>query len=453
MTDRNDTEPTEVEQLLDQLWPVRPPPEGFAWRVVDAEAKLVAKAPAAGQRRRRRSSWPLRLGAGSAAAAGLALALWGVLGSGREAHDLGHLRAQQRRTVQIGARAVAVVEAGGEIAWSGRGGRLRVDQPSGSVFYRVDRGGSFRVVTPAGEVEVTGTCFRVTSDVPGPPAGAQSADQVTATWVEVMEGAVILRNGQGEVGLTPGERGRIALGSLPVKMPWRHDSTEALADARLRNDVLPVRPPAAASRPPTVMVPLRAPGAAVRSTDPLADDDGPGKFFDFSPGEKQTLARRCNFRWSLPRHLTHFAALDFKDVPLQPDQRAAIARLMEQHRQEFLAELRTIYLEVVGDRQTVDRLTALGLYQEIDAKSLREDGIEARRLILREWADQSRSPADLKTRPPIERMWRMLVGSSDEIVRRLETVVSRDDARRIGKALLDVRVSGTEPACPSGSKN
>jgi hypothetical protein len=37
-------------------------------------------------------------------------------------------------------------------------------------------------------------------------------------------------------------------------------------------------------------------------------------------------------------------------------------------------------------------------------------------------------------------------------VRRLETVVSRDDARRIGKALLDVRVSGTEPSCPSGGK-
>jgi hypothetical protein len=31
-------------------------------------------------------------------------------------------------------------------------------------------------------------------------------------------------------------------------------------------------------------------------------------------------------------------------------------------------------------------------------------------------------------------------------------VVSRDAARRSGKALLDVRVSGTEPSCPSGGK-
>ena len=449
MNRSDDRDPGDAEQLFDQLWPARQPPEGFAERVVDA---VNTTAPAAAVRpRRRRRSWPLRLAAGSAAAAGLALAVWGVLGGGREASDLGHLRAQQRRTVQIGARAVAVVEAGGEIAWSGRGGRLRVDQPSGSVFYRVDRGGSFQVVTPAGEVEVTGTCFRVTADVPGRPQGqgddGEGTEQVTATWVEVMEGAVILRNGQGEVGLTPGERGRIALGAMPVKMPWPHDPLEGSQLARVGRS-----PSETGRRPTTVTVPLRAPGAAVRPTDPLAEDEGRGKFFDFSPTERQALARRCNFRWSLPRHLTHFSAMDFKEVPLQSEQRAAIARLMEQHRQEFLADLRKIYLEVVGDRQTVDRLTALSLYQEIDAKSLREDGIEARRLILNEWAGTVAAPGDLKTRPPIERMWRMLVGSSDEIVRRLETVVSRDDARRIGKALLDVRVSGTEPSCPSGSK-
>jgi hypothetical protein len=258
-----------------------------------------------------------------------------------------------------------------------------------------------------------------------------------------MEGAVILRNGQGEVGLTPGERGRIALGALPVKMPWRHAALEG-------SQALVAQP--AERRPATVTVPLRAPGAAVRPTDPQAEDEVRGKFFDFSPNERQALARRCNFRWSLPRHLTHYAALDFKDVPLQSEQRSTIARMMEQHRQEFLSELRSIYLEVVGDRQTVDRLTALGLYQEIDAKSAREDGVEARRLILSEWAGTAPPPSDLKARPPIERMWRMLVGSSDEIVRRLESVVSRDDARRIGKALLDVRVSGTERGCPSGSK-
>jgi hypothetical protein len=435
MSRRNDIDPGDAEQLFDQRWPARRPPEGFAERVVDA---VMTTAPAAAVRpRRHRRSWPLRLAAGSAAAAGLALAVWGVLGGGRETSDLGHLRAQQRRTVQVGARVVAVVEAGGEIAWSGRGGRLRVDQPTGSVFYRVDRGGSFQVITPAGEVEVTGTCFRVT---------AEGAEQVTSTWVEVMEGAVILRNGQGEVGLTPGERGRIALGAMPVKMPWPHDPLEGSQLA------LEGRSPSETGRRPTpVTVPLRAPGAAVRPTDPLAEDEGRGKFFDFSPTERQALARRCNFRWSLPRHLTHFSAMDFKDVPLQSEQRAAIARLMEQHRQEFLADLRNIYLEVVGDRQTVDRLTALSLYQEIDAKSLREDGIEARRMILNEWAGTAAAPADLKLRPPIERMWRMLVGSTDEIVRRLETVVSRDDARRIGKALLDVRVSGTEPRCPSGN--
>ncbi len=303
------------------------------------------------------------------------------------------------------------------------------------------------MVTPAGEVEVTGTCFRVTADVPGRPGQGGAADQVTATWVEVMEGAVILRNGQGEVGLRPGERGRgITLGPSrfgcpgatirwPSPTPWpmrhgcRHTGVPVAAgdDADARPGGLRFGRPRGRRR---------RSGPLLRLLDRGTADAGPP----------------LHFRWSLPRHLTHFAALDFKEVPLQPDQRAAIARLMEQHRQEFLDDLRTIYMEVVGDRQTVDRLTALGLYQEIDAKSLREDGVEARRLILREWAGTATPPADIKSRPSIERMWRMLVASTDEIVRRMEPVVGRDDARRIGRAILDVRVSGTEPDCPSGSK-
>ncbi len=116
-----------VERLFDQLWPVRQPPPGFAERVVDA---ALAVRPPAQRPRPARRRWPLRLAAASAAAAGLALVAWGLLDGGREANDLGHLRAQQRHTAQIGARAVAVVEAGGEIAWAGRGGRLRVDQPA-----------------------------------------------------------------------------------------------------------------------------------------------------------------------------------------------------------------------------------------------------------------------------------------------------------------------------------
>jgi hypothetical protein len=96
-------------------------------------------------------------------------------------------------------------------------------------------------------------------------------------------------------------------------------------------------------------------------------------------------------------------------------------------------------------------LTALALYQEIDAKSPRGDGVQARRAILDEWAGAP-PPASPAARPPIERMWRLLVGAQDELVRRLETVMGGDEARRIARALLDVRVSGTEDGCPTGAR-
>jgi hypothetical protein len=95
----------------------------------------------------------------------------------------------------------------------------------------------------------------------------------------------------------------------------------------------------------------------------------------------------------------------------------------------------------------------MSLFQEVDAKSPRAEGVEARRLILREWEGAVRPPAegDLAGRPPLERFWRVLVGAQDELVRRLETVVTPVDARRIADQLLDIRVDGVEPQCPSGA--
>jgi hypothetical protein len=69
----------------------------------------------------------------------------------------GEAIARDRTEVSIGSRARAVLEPGASVRWDGDD----VVQAHGDVFYRVEPGARFRVHTPAGDVEVKGTCFAV----------------------------------------------------------------------------------------------------------------------------------------------------------------------------------------------------------------------------------------------------------------------------------------------------
>ena len=122
-------------------WPTQEPPPDFAGRIVALEQQRR------GQRRWRRR---LLVAAPVVMAAAAALALW-LRGA-----DEGEVIAEQRREVKL-ARGVAVLEPGAQLRWRG----LRVEQPRGEVFYRIDRGAPYHIETPGGAVDVTGTCFRV----------------------------------------------------------------------------------------------------------------------------------------------------------------------------------------------------------------------------------------------------------------------------------------------------
>ncbi len=134
-------------------WEAAEPPARFADRVMNSMAKRDAP-----------RGWPTRRLAGLmvlVAAAAVVLLRVRTADPGSS----GAARVAERQSLALGRRGVAVAEAGAELEWRVQpGGDARIVQKSGDVFYRVERGGRFVVVTAAGEVEVTGTCFRVEVD-------------------------------------------------------------------------------------------------------------------------------------------------------------------------------------------------------------------------------------------------------------------------------------------------
>ena len=190
-------------------WSAQEPAPDFADKVM-AQIDAGARAPLA---RSRGSYGRLVAGvaAGVALAAGLALA---VTWHGGGAPTRGEAVAADRTQVAMGGRAVAVLERGAHVAWSGD----EVEQSAGDVFYRVEPGGAFRVHTGAGDVAVLGTCFRVR--VVGSEggdaamngrdlkAGAIGAAVAAAAIVSVYEGKVAVSHAHQSVTLTAGETGR-----------------------------------------------------------------------------------------------------------------------------------------------------------------------------------------------------------------------------------------------------
>jgi hypothetical protein len=199
-------------------WTPQEPPRDFVDRVMAEVERAERPGGARGARDKSRvirGSWRV---AGTAlalgVAAGVALALTARARNGAASH--GEAVVAERTQMALGSRAVAVLEGGAHLAWTGDD----VDQTAGDVFYRVEPGGAFRVHTPAGDVQVLGTCFRVrvasgTSE--GSEAvvngrdikvGTVGAALAAAAIVSVYEGKVAVSHARESVTLTAGETAR-----------------------------------------------------------------------------------------------------------------------------------------------------------------------------------------------------------------------------------------------------
>jgi ferric-dicitrate binding protein FerR (iron transport regulator) len=419
---------------LDQ-WTAPEPPAGFADRVMAARDANAQKSP----RRRLRALLGAALLVGSAAA-------W--LLAARAGDAAGEVALDGRASVKIGRRGVAVGEAGARLQYRVHNGDARVRQAAGNVFYRVEHGGPFVVSTPAGEVTVQGTCFRVEVE-PMPMKGIERKSMVAAgvgaiaaatILVTVYEGRVLLANEHGKTVLSAGEQAGARSGEAPAPA---HDAVAQNHDAVAQNSA----PPAEGITREQLLArdqqqraeldKLRVrvhelEGAAPAGGKAAGKDDRP--FFEPDKEELQAMARDCKLKWDNPTiglNPPTLSARRASTLGLSDQERVEIDRVSAEENARVLKELRALYVEVTGDKAGAESLAPQAMENEIMSKSPEAVVQQTFYKLSHERAGLQAAPADLRGAPASERLMRLMTGLGDDYEQRLGAAIGPDRAHQL----------------------
>jgi hypothetical protein len=422
-------------------WATSDVPAGFVDRVVAATHGGRTVAP------RRRHRWSIAAPVVAAALLGVAASLVVWRGSGG-APEAGARIAQLRETIAIGGRGVAVAEAGAELAWTvSDGGAAEVHQTSGDVFYRVENGGPFVVDTPAGQIIVRGTCFRVEVQNMRIPrttwiSGAVGAAVAATVVIAVYEGGVRVVNARGRLDARPGEQIVLRDGAAPARVAPGSAETAVAAidppppdsatvselrrrDQSHRGEIAQLRARLRAAETAAAATPAAAVAPAAR--------DGGMKIVDLSQDELVAMAKRCEIRFDIPGYGIEPRMMTDKMASteqLSSDDRAIYDRSVRQESERYMASLRALYRELTG-AEGGDALDAHSLAMEVLQKSPQGDVIAARKRIAEERAGLAAAPADARGQTVIERMFRLQTAAGDTLERMLAADLGADKAHQL----------------------
>ncbi len=137
---------------------------------------------------------------------------------------VGELVASARQELKLGDRAVAIVRPETRISFEivkpylFFAGNAIMTQDLGQVRYKVEKGGSFEVVTPACRVRVTGTEFTTeVSEMNKKSTTLMLGGAAVVTAVTVYAGSVIMENEHGSLALSPGQSGQATADEAPQR--------------------------------------------------------------------------------------------------------------------------------------------------------------------------------------------------------------------------------------------
>lgn len=446
MQDDEPSSDAELERALD-AWSPQLPPAGFAERVVAARD---ATAPTQHPGRRR------ALVISGLAMVGAAAAITTIVLRTPARADSGVVVAAQRMTAVLGDRGVAVVEPASELAWRiVDSGAAELNQRTGSVFYRVERGEPFVVHTPAGDVRVTGTCFRieVTPMTPNHKlliAGLAGAALATTVLVTVYEGHVIAETRTAKAELIAGSRATLRGDDASIL-------TEAVlatpgVDPHATHDELIARNRAQQAELHRLRVRI---GQLERTPPPVESEDNdapePGRpWHEPSPELLASWVAECKVRTDQPS-LDQFSPLGEPDpgLGIRADELPGYNAAMTAMAKRWRDLVRGLYVEVTGDAAGADALSSRAMRNEIHDKSLPGEYNQILQRLARERAGLAAAPDDLGKATALERLTRAYVELGDQSEAALARQIGAERAHAIRGNGWSSRheMSG----CPSGA--
>ncbi len=400
----------ERERRALDAWNTMTPPAGFADRVLDA--REATRTPRSHRR------WVL-LGGAALACAAAAAALVVMVRSGDRAAG-GTIAATQRSSTRLGDRGIAVAEPGTELTWRVDGsGAADIDQRTGNVFYRVERGEPFVVHTPAGDVRVTGTCFRI-EVTPMKPAqkmiasGLAGAAIASAVFVTVYEGKVLAETKTAKTELPAGTRATFADGKPMIvasaETPARIDFATATRDQLVARTV---SQQAEIDRLEHELAAIKGEPSDGHGPRDVAAADVGRPWHDPSPETLQAWVAKCHIRFDSP-DLDRFTPLSqVGDSGLEPNELAGYNATFSELQKRWKELVKALYIEATGDVAGAETLSVDAMRTEIADKSPDEHNLVLQKLA-RERAGLQPPPADLGKTTPYERMMRALIKLGDD---------------------------------------
>jgi hypothetical protein len=361
----------------------------------------------------------------------------GVVGGGGGHH------AKERKSIRLGARGVAVMEAGSALSEAGdQAGVQTWQQSAGEVFYRIDHGDPLRIATPLGDVLVLGTCFRVEvgnmkinpqGSKVGFIAGAALASTVVVT---VYEGRVRLANGNGQTEIGAGERG-----SLPADARPKRLATEEVPSSQVGAARVPALRIADAPDLESLRQKLAVQDKELAELRKLRNaGKGPAeKYLDIPKDELLARAQRCEIRFDVPQVIEFEPGVVGKNstgdwgekAGLSDTERDAMNESLRDLHARLTRDLRKLYIELSGDERTAQQLPVGGLMAFIMQKSSNEERVQARDHLSKELAGLAAAPADLSRTSVAERALRLFSRAGDDLERSLGEKVGSERAHSL----------------------
>ena len=450
---------SEDDKLDLDAWEPQLPPSDFAERVlgqVRAEAEVAAPAPRANRPRR----WGRDAGVVSllALAAALAMRVTGM--SGPSPH--GETLAKDRVEVSLGSRALAVLEPGAQVKWDGDD----VVQSHGDVFYRVEPGARFRVHTPAGDVEVKGTCFAVKirgEAQSNKDAGAEmnkrdvksgvvGAALSALAFVAVYEGRVAVSHASERIDLGAGESAQV--GSDGVKKSAALGDGEKAFDAKAAANAASDVPLAAANENLVAQVSeyrsrLEAIAAQKieleqklkKSEEKLASDGGATRTraeYDLNQEDWAELVKKGKVKFRVPCYQPsgwELGPKQLNDLGLAPQDVAPIKDAYQRSYERLWKEIRPMCATALAT--TIDVIDKIGIEQCIHlvydtaVKVDKESAKEAHTQVAEIRAGLRAEPGSNEKVHPVMKLFLLLTGANKVFEGDLAKSLGPEEAHRI----------------------